>query len=258
MANKYFSQLTQIAAGSIASGDAMAIEDISAGETKYATAADVATYVSSTLAGASGGWDAVSDTWTYLGTTTGAGTVSIPAGGTLLYGKGDKIKFVQGGTQLYFYVTAVGGTTLAITAGSDYTLGTAAISSVYYSKIENPLNFPDWFNYAITHTGFSANPTYLATFKVYGRMCIVTYACTGAGTSSQTYYTITLPLAAATRAGMGWWSALAWLQNNSTVEACGQVEITSAGTTAGFHRSAQAAWTNSGGKQAKGIIIYEI
>jgi hypothetical protein len=175
MANKYFTQLTQLAAGSIASGDAMAIEDISAGETKYSTVSDFATYVSSTLGAASGEWTAVADSWAYLG----AGTVSIPAGGTLIYGKGDKIKFVQGGTQLYFYATEVGGTTIAITGGSDYTLGTAAISSIYYSKVENPLNFPGSFAFAATMTGSTgsigsyAEDLARASFSIVGKRCFV-------------------------------------------------------------------------------------
>jgi hypothetical protein len=255
MANKYFTQLTQLAAGSVSAGDALAIEDISAGETKYSTASDFATYVSSTLAGASGGWDAVADTWTYLGTTTGLGTVSIPAGGTLIYGKGDKIKFTQGGTQLYFYATSVGGTTLVLTGGSDYTLGTAAISSIYYSKAENPLGFPDLFNWTVTHGGFSVNPTYVAKFSVTGRRCFINYdPATGTGNSDT--YTITLPIVAAT--GTSWQSATGAIYDNGVNVAAGFVQILTGGTTARVFKSAAAAWTAAAGKSAAVQMVYGI
>lgn len=257
MANKYFTQLNQLAAGSISAGDAMAIEDISAGETKYATASDFATYVSSNLAASSGGWDAVADTWTYLGTTSGAGTVSIPAGGTLLYGKGDKIKFTQGGTQLYFYATSVGGTTLTVTGGSDYTLGTAAITNVYYSKIENPLDFPYWFNHTVAHTGFSAAPSYISRFSTSGKACTLFYMCHVAGTSNATNYLVSLPIPAATIANCRWETALGLTYDNSNYAATGVCQIASAATTATLYKSTAAAWTNSNLKLASFQIIYE-
>lgn len=258
MANKYFTQLTQLAAGSVASGDAIAIEDISAGETKYITSADYATYVSSTLAAASGGWDAVADTWAYLGTYSGGGTVSIPAGGTLLYGKGDKIKFVQGGTQQYFYAIEVGGTTLKITGGSDYTLGTAAITEVYYSKTENPLGFPNCFNYTVVHTGFSTAPTYIARFNLNSTWCSVAYTCTGLGPSNTNAYTITIPIPAATIANMIWYSPIPTLWDASVVQAGGLLSVTSAGTTATLYTASSGTWTPSGNKLAASIFSYEI
>lgn len=258
MANKYFTQLTQITAGSVASGDAFAIEDISGGETKYIVASDVATYVSSTLAGASGGWDAVSDTWAYLGTYTGGGTVSIPAGGTLLYGKGDKIKFVQGGTQLYFYAIDVGGTTLKITGGSDYTLGTAAISSIYYSKTENPLDFPDWFNYTVVHGGFSANPTYVARFNVSGKQCTVGYYPSVSGTSNANNYSITLPITAKTVSGYNWYTCGGYTVDNTAAADQGLVTIASGATSANLYKSAFAVWTTSGLKSMSLMATYEI
>lgn len=46
MANKYFTQLTQLTSGNVASGDALAIEDVSAGETKYISASDLQAYMS--------------------------------------------------------------------------------------------------------------------------------------------------------------------------------------------------------------------
>lgn len=232
----------------------MAIEDISEGETKYSTVSDFATYVSSNLAAASGGWDAVADTWTYLGT----GTVSIPAGGTLLYNKGDKIKFEQGGTQLYFYAIEVGGTTLKLTGGSDYTLGTAAISNIYYSKIANPLDFPDWFNFTFTPTGFSSAPAnYTNIFSIKGKLCTFIHY-DGGGASNTTGFTIALPVTAAAVTGALASQFSSGVYNNGAFAASGTGEIASGGTVVVLYTTARAAWTASGNKGTGFVCEYPI
>ena len=79
MANKYFTQLTQLSYGSVASGDALAIEDISAGETKYISMSELSQYLSGIGAGVSsqfwlsgaGGWPSTTAGCAYTATTEG-------------------------------------------------------------------------------------------------------------------------------------------------------------------------------------------
>jgi hypothetical protein len=122
------------------------------------------------------GWIDALETWTYASSTT----FTIAGDLTGKYQKGDKIKLINSTTK-YFYVVSVTysnpNTTITVTGGSDYSLANAAISANYYSKIENPQGFPDWFNYTPTVTGstgtigtFAASP-YAGRFKVQGSEC---------------------------------------------------------------------------------------
>jgi hypothetical protein len=114
------------------------------------------------------------DGWASAGTFTyaSAASITVASGAAAIYQKGDKLKLTQstGGTK-YFYVVDVADTVLTITAGSSYTLNSEAITAPYYSHIENPIGFPDWFAYtpAITVSGGTA-PTYTDTFV--NRFCI--------------------------------------------------------------------------------------
>jgi hypothetical protein len=252
---KYFTQLTNLAGGSIAGGDAYVIEDISAGETKYVTDTDLVAHLSGAIG--SDGWIADTDTWVYV-----AANQYKVAGKdvTARFPKGAKIKLTNN-TVKYFYVTAgVYGTdsTVTITGGADYTLASAAITSPYYSYADGPQGFPDWFSYTVTHGGFSSTPTYVAMFKVSGKQCFYNYFHIGYGTSNANTFTVSVPITAATRTNNAFSAAVPWLQDNSVVGACGQILIASAGTSANLYKTAQGTWTPSGAKQADFQIFYEI
>jgi hypothetical protein len=98
------------------------------------------------------------------------------------YQKGDKIKLTQT-TAKYFYIIAISysspNTTVTVTGGSDYTVANAAITLPYFSKIENPQGFPEFFavtapTFSSTGTGFTNQPTlYWKKFKISGKMCYV-------------------------------------------------------------------------------------
>jgi hypothetical protein len=168
MANKYFTQLTQLTAGSVASGDALAIEDISAGETKYITALDIATYLSG-LVGA-GGWTSVGGTWTYAS----AATITVPSGAASIYNKGMPIRWKQGGGYKYGNISAVADTTLTIFTNTDYTVANSAITDMYYATTPMPLDFPQFFNYTSTVSGSGgsigtyAETLYASKYRVLG------------------------------------------------------------------------------------------
>jgi len=92
------------------------------------------------------GWISAGETWTYASSTT----VTISGDKTAKYSKGMKVKLTQT-TVKYFYITAVSysapNTTLTLTAGSDYTVASATITSPYYSMVANPAGFQHVFNW---------------------------------------------------------------------------------------------------------------
>lgn len=141
------------------------------------------------------GWMPAGETWAYASATT----ITIPAGGASKYKVGDKIKLTQT-TVKYFSVVGVADTTLTVTGGTDYTVASAAITLNYYSHMENPVGFPDWFAFTPT-TGGGGSMTYTITsaevskFKVTGRMVTswIHLLGTTGGTASN-YITHTLPI----------------------------------------------------------------
>jgi hypothetical protein len=103
------------------------------------------------------GWTPIADTPTYASSTT----VTISGDHTGKFAVGDKIKLTQQTTVKYFYVTSVTygapNTTLTLYAGTDYTVANAAITSPYYSKMQSPVGFPDWFAFTPSWTNLTLN-----------------------------------------------------------------------------------------------------
>ncbi len=207
------------------------------------------------------GWTDPSETWTYVSATT----FTVAADVTAKYSKGDKIKLTQT-TVKYFYITGVsafggGVTTITVNGGTDYTLANAAITANYYSKEQTPNGFPQWFNYAITFTGFSANPTVgKARFTIAGTQCTIVRALSAVGTSNATGYTETIPVASVNQANQ-FWHAFGRCFNNSAyvaTPAMGVVFWNSATLT--FNLSgATANFTNTGTKMVEYFTLtYEI
>lgn len=116
------------------------------------------------------GWVSANETWTYASATT----ITVPAGATAKYRKGDKIKLTQI-TVKYFYIVAVADTTLTITGGTSHTLVSAAITANYYSHASSPIGFPESFTYTPV---LSATGGTLPTFSsVSGRFSISAGMC---------------------------------------------------------------------------------
>jgi hypothetical protein len=204
------------------------------------------------------GWINPVETWTYVSATT----FTISGDLTAKYSKGDKIKLTQT-TVKYFYVVAIsfstGTTTVTVYAGTDYTLANAAITLNYYSKGVSPNGFPTSFAYSPTFTGFSANPTGLHRFSVFGNVCSVAIRHGTNGTSNSTAFTISLPIVAVTISGMFWRGYAGSVDNGAGVAGASPLTIASAGTTMDVSKDGNAAFTASGGKSiTAGHIVYEI
>lgn len=206
------------------------------------------------------GWLQSKVGWTYVTATT----FTVPGDYTAVFHKGTKLCWTQT-TIKYAYVIAAsysgvtGLTTVTITGGATYTLANAAVTLPLYSYADNPQGFPDWFLHTAVTTGFTADPpTNICKFRVSGKACVLAYFQSAAAASDATDYTVSLPIAAATVAGMGWSGALGRTYDNSAEAAAGQWEILSAATVATLYKSAHAAWTNANNKQAQFVATYEI
>lgn len=208
------------------------------------------------VSGSSDGWTASSDTWTYASASTF--TIS-GVDRTAIFTKGTKLKFTQTTAK---YATVVSSsfstdTTVTIAVNSDYTIANAAITSPNYSYQENPAGFPDWFTFATTYGGFSANPTPTnLRYSVHGRICYVKLTATGNGTSNATSLTITVPFAAAQsekvhNAGRG-------VDNGSVLANPVQASLSSSSATVTFLKHDDSTWTNTGNKSVNFQFFFEI
>ena len=209
---------------------------------------------------AADGWASAGETWTYASATS----ITVPSDATTKYNKGDKIRIKQGAGYLYFYVVTVTATTLTVTGGNDYTVANAAITDNYYSKVENPLDFPDWFGYDPTWTGFSAAPTADQRFKIQGNSCTLILQATG--TSNSATFDFTLPVtAAATIGGSNENYAIKIVDNGAHPTAMGLLGIQTSSATAKVGltlataaANAYAGFTTSGTKGIQGTVSYKI
>ena len=145
------------------------------------------------------GWIPDSDTWVYVSST------SFKIEGkdvTSKFPKGTKIRIDQTGLK-YFYVISTAfstDTTVTVTAGDDYTIANATISSPSYSYANNPLGFQHWFTWTPTGAGsgsltFSSLTVGYAKFSISGDTLTYSLRVTGTtgGTTSTVLYA-TLPV----------------------------------------------------------------
>ena len=137
--------------------------------------------------GLNSGWVLVTDSWAYASATT----ITVPSGAAAIYSVGDKIKITQA-TVKYFYVVGVADTVLTVTGGSEYSVVSAAITSVYLSKEATPVGFPQWFSltaptWTTSGTAFTNQPaTNSAKFQIAGRVLSVSIRFTMNATSGGT------------------------------------------------------------------------
>jgi len=97
------------------------------------------------VSAASDGWIADTNAWAVSGSDGPTGTVLVTGDLTTTLQPGDRVKISQGSTR-YFIVSktptlTTGTTTLTMYGGTQYTLGTAAITSPYYSHQKAPYGF---------------------------------------------------------------------------------------------------------------------
>jgi hypothetical protein len=205
------------------------------------------------------GWITSTDTWTYVSATSFKIT---GADRTAQFPKGTRIKLTQT-TAKYFVVTSSSfstDTTVNITAGTDYTLANAAITSPNYSYVGSPQGFPGTFAYTSTQGGFSANQTQVSRFSVVGNNCTVIIARSANGTSNATTFTQTAPITSANIANMAWVGMGPGADNGVSGATPVLSRITNNTTTINLYRDwtvGGAAWTAANAKGADTQLTYE-
>lgn len=199
-------------------------------------------YNALTIAGeaCNNGWTNPNETWEYLSATS----ITIPAGGTNFYSAGDRIKITQT-TVKYFYVIGVTSTVLTVTGGIDYTVANAAITANYYSKMQSPVGFPNYFNWDSTggHNVQGGSAVTADNFKFNLTGGLVTCTFNSVVTSNATTMTGTAPIAAAFSCGN-----VVRIRDNSTTYQAGFAVITAGTITYYPLPLTTTGWTNSGTK----------
>lgn len=205
------------------------------------------------------GWKPVTDTWTYASATT----ITVPAGAASIYSVGDKIKFTQT-TVKYANIITVADTLLTISGGSDYTVANAAITEIYHSRVENPIGFPRFFNFATSPAGFSGTPIANSWFNIHGRD--VHFWGIIQGTSNSTGMYTTLPVTAVTYFSHStynhdWEGTVGYLANNNadvTTAARWRINFDQLGRIYFYTNMVNGAFASSNAKGTQWDVWYQI
>jgi len=161
------------------------------------------------------------------------------------------------------YYEVIGRFAATLSAGAGYTWTVPTFTAI--NLIQRFIHETRWLSFTPVSTGFSAAPTYSASYKIRGNQIFIKYKATAVGTSDQTYYTVSAPFAqknnsllqcvrglASDNTG-GLASAAAVTRNNSD-PAVGKIIDLYYGDTL-----SATSWTNSGTKYFYSLDIdYEI
>lgn len=128
------------------------------------------------------GWAAAGETWTYAS----ASTFIVSGDVTAKYRKGTKLWFTQTSSKYAIVKSSsysAPNTTVTIMVNTDYTIANAAITSPYYSYMDNPQAFPHWFNFTPTvaiNGGGGFTPSWRkAHYSVRGGSCLLELTTNG-------------------------------------------------------------------------------
>ena len=134
------------------------------------------------------GWQDANETWAYASATT----ITVPTGAASRYQKGDKFKLTANSIILQGYIITVADTLLTIVGD---TLTNHTFTDNYYSKQENPQDFPQWFDVAATvntseiDDGSGGQPTITeAKFHIIGKTVYCRLYIASATKASSTAY----------------------------------------------------------------------
>ena len=210
------------------------------------------------------GWKEDGETWVYAS----ANTFTIAdVDMTAVYLKGTRIRWKDGGAYKYAVVTDsafVTDTTVTFTGGADYTMANATITDNYFSYDTAPQDYPSWFAYTPTISGYSANPTDVNyRFKVDGRTVTLHLDEVTDGTSNDSDRSYTLPITALVLTNNRW-SAVSPLaiNNGATVlNAVGQILYGAPTLLNCYTTAVGAGWTATGASKFAGVgfeISYEM
>lgn len=214
---------------------------------------------------ATDGWTAANESWTMLGTANQLGTITVPATAGTRFEKGLKIKFTQGGSVLYQYVKDIpSGTTVLVTSGTNYPLGTGPITNNYYSRVSSPDGFPYSMSYVPTYTNSGTITPSAQSFRISDGVCEIQVGADLINSNSGTIQ-FTGPINSGTNP-FGYWYGLIGVFDNGAWQASPGVYGVLSGTStisigkavSTFGANAFAGFTTSGNKAFQGPIRYHL
>lgn len=220
--------------------------------------AGITTSLAATAFVPTSGWWSPADVWT----RTGNHTFTVTGNQTATYVKGTKVRFTD--TTVKYGVIASSSfssvTTVTLITNSDFSMAAnptvAAVSSA-----QTPHGFPTWFNWTVTYTGFSVDPTASVTrWQSLGGDSLMLQINNGTlGTSNATTMTVTLPATAATISNIEWTGAPGRVTDNTSTVTTGRWRIVPAATVVDFYTTpANGVFTASGTKGVRSSgIVYE-
>lgn len=188
------------------------------------------------------GWRYVDESWAYASATT----ITVPSGAANRFQKGDKLKLNNTGTK-YFYIIGVADTVLTVTGGASYSVDNSAISSIYISKMDNPIGFPNYGfplgtpTWTTSGTAFTNQPINNSWYlnisdgmaTIYGQaQCHATSG--GTGTFTATFATGYLPTVQLSAVGIannmtGTIGGFSWINANNIIR-CAKYDGTTLAT----------------------------
>jgi len=168
------------------------------------------------------GWIIANETWT----RTGNFTFTISGDVTVKYPKGTKVRYKDGGTYEYGYVISATygapNTTITLATNTDYAMAAATITDNYYSYVETPRGFPQYFNWTPTLYGsgamtWTSTTIFISKFCIKGNSCFLELRAMGTtGGTAANVLAFSLPVSA--------------LNTTENYEIIGNVTLVDAGT----------------------------
>lgn len=210
----------------------------------------------------------INGTYSYAGVASGTNTITASLSQSPgSYTAGLRVFIVSGGTNsgsATLNLNSLGAITIYNSLTGIALIGGEMLSGslyelVYYNSLFYLINpRPGVTTWTPTFTGFSANPTYVATYFRIGNMVTATLRCTADGTSNATGFTVTSPLTAVTRTSAQWSARCHGANSNGVHQADVDVLIASAGTVFTLQvADVVTGWNAAGNKKANFTITYE-
>ena len=186
---------------------------------------------------------------------------------TAVFRKGLKLRWSNSPLTKYGVVASSGFTSGSVTTvnlipNTDYIIS-GTITTPYYSPIENPEGWVDWFNWSPTRQAneYSVNPTLTVyRWRATDKKLELMWREGADGTAgSATTNTLSLPVVAATITNAAWVGAHFYTDGGVGAANMGGAQIFSAGTLINlFTATGSGAWTPSLGKRSQnGFVTYE-
>jgi hypothetical protein len=157
-----------------------------------------------------------------------------------------KFKYFQGGVWKYGYVAstnlASGNTTVNFVANSNFSVANAGISAARFSY-QTPPDFPCWFTWAPTFSGYSSGPSGVMLFSIEGRKTNLILDI--AGPSNGIALTMTLPVLPTAGASI----KLRVVDNGAVLASVGYLSILTGNLTATAYPALNGGnWTGANNK----------